>query len=84
MGTIRIKRGWGDPVIFTSASDITPDEKKKCIERAERNALLADTDRYMVEDFPTTKKTEWKAYRKALRDMDFSDPDNLNWPTKPE
>ena len=38
----------------------------------------------MVEDFPTTKKTEWKAYRKSLRDMDFSDPDNITWPNKPE
>ena len=40
---------------------------------------------YMVEDYPITteQKTEWKAYRKALRDMDFSDPDNITWPTKP-
>jgi len=52
--------------------------------KAERNAKLAETDIYMIEDYPTTKKTEWKAYRKALRDMDFSDPDNITWPTKPE
>ena len=52
--------------------------------KAERNSLLANSDIYMIEDFPTTKKTEWKAYRKALRDMDFSDLDNLKWPTKPE
>ena len=52
--------------------------------KAERNSRLADSDIYMIEDFPTTKKTEWKTYRKALRDMDFSDLDNLTWPTKPE
>jgi len=52
--------------------------------KAQRNSMLAETDVYMVEDFPTTKKAEWKAYRKALRDMDFSDSDNITWPTKPE
>ena len=52
--------------------------------KAERNALLADTDIYMVEDFPTTKKLEWKNYRQSLRDMNFSDLDNITWPTKPE
>lgn len=61
-----------------------PNEFKVSQLKAERNAKLAETDVYIIEDFPTTKKTEWKAYRKALRDMDFSDPDNLNWPTKPE
>ena len=30
------------------------------------------------------KKAEWITYRQALRDMDFSDLNNLNWPTKPE
>ena len=84
MGTFRVKRGGGDPVIFNSDADITTEEKKRCIAKAERNAFLADTDRYMVEDFPTTKKENWKTYRQALRDMDFSDLDNLNWPTKPE
>tara|TARA_Y100001938_G_C7974652_1_gene371104 strand:+ start:588 stop:836 length:249 start_codon:yes stop_codon:yes gene_type:complete len=52
--------------------------------KAERNAKLSDSDIYIIEDFPTTKKTEWKTYRQALRDMDFSDLDNLTWPTKPE
>tara|TARA_R100000655_G_C2904122_1_gene179372 strand:+ start:227 stop:451 length:225 start_codon:yes stop_codon:yes gene_type:complete len=51
--------------------------------KAERNAFLADSDIYMIEDFPTTKKAEWKVYRQALRDMDFSDPDNITWPVKP-
>lgn len=54
--------------------------------RAERNALLSECDIYMVEDYPITieKKEEWKSYRQALRDMNFSDVDNIVWPTKPE
>jgi hypothetical protein len=55
-------------------------------ERAERNSLLADSDIYLVGDFPVSasKLTKWKTYRQELRDMDFSDPDNITWPTKPE
>ena len=57
------------------------DEVKK---KAYRNKYLAESDIYMLEDYPTDKKAEWMTYRQALRDMDFSDLDNLNWPTKPE
>jgi len=71
--------GNGFPVSYEETDNMVIVEVK-----AERNAKLAETDVYMVEDFPTTKKAEWKAYRKALRDMDFSDLDNLKWPTKPE
>ena len=71
--------GKGNPVKVPQDGDILTGQLK-----AERNAKLAETDIYMIEDYPTTKKTEWKAYRKALRDMDFSDPDNITWPTKPE
>ncbi len=60
-------------------------DNSKIIEaKAKRNSILAETDVYMVEDFPTDKKTEWKTYRQALRDMNFSDPNNITWPTKPE
>ena len=55
-------------------------------ERAKRNMLLADTDMYLIDDFPVSasKLTKWKTYRQELRDMDFSDPDNITWPEKPE
>tara|TARA_B100000029_G_C17383533_1_gene890698 strand:+ start:137 stop:352 length:216 start_codon:yes stop_codon:yes gene_type:complete len=52
--------------------------------RDQRNRILASTDVYVLEDHPTTKKTEWKTYRQELRDMDFSDLDNITWPTPPE
>ena len=73
---IRIQHNPGNP-----AEGINQEEVNQ---KAYRNKYLAESDIYMIEDFPTTKKTEWKAYRKALRDMDFSDLDNLKWPTKPE
>jgi len=52
--------------------------------RARRNLILEDTDRKMLSDYPTTKRSEWETYRQELRDMDFSDPDNITWPTIPE
>jgi len=74
-----IQIGNGQPVSYDD-----PSESQVSQLRAERNSKLAETDVYMIEDFPTTKKAEWKTYRQALRDMDFSDPDNITWPTKPE
>ena len=73
--------GKGDPVKITDDKDIPTAQK-----RAERNSLLAQSDSMMVSDrgLTSAKKAEWVAYRKALRDMDFSDLDNLTWPTKPE
>ena len=69
----------GFPVVYEETEDVIVVQYK-----AERNAKLAETDVYMVEDFPTTKRAEWKTYRQALRDMDFSDPNNITWPKKPE
>tara|TARA_X000001388_G_scaffold77585_1_gene79205 strand:+ start:1169 stop:1405 length:237 start_codon:yes stop_codon:yes gene_type:complete len=71
--------GNGFPVSYEDTDNFKIVEKK-----AKRNSMLAETDVYMIEDFPTTKKAEWVTYRKALRDMDFSDPNNITWPTKPE
>tara|TARA_R100001510_G_scaffold32014_1_gene28637 strand:- start:694 stop:948 length:255 start_codon:yes stop_codon:yes gene_type:complete len=54
--------------------------------KAERNSKLAETDVYMVSDFPITseQKSAWQTYRQALRDMNFSNPQDLNWPEKPQ
>ena len=52
-------------------------------EKSARNNFLAESDQYMLDDHPTTQKDEWVIYRQALRDMDFSDLENLNWPEKP-
>lgn len=56
--------------------------------RMERNMLLRDSDKYMLDDWPHTSpaaKTVWVDYRQALRDMETiaEDPENPKWPTKP-
>lgn len=75
-----IQIGNGFPVEYEES-----DNSKVVQLKAERNSKLAETDVYMIEDFPTTKKTEWKTYRQALRDLpsNTSDPFNPTWPTKP-
>jgi len=80
MGTNRIRIGNGDEVVYTDES-----LHKEMNQRAKRNSLLAQSDSMMVSDrgLTDTKKAEWVTYRQALRDMDFSDLDNLTWPTKP-
>ena len=81
MATYRIKIGNGDKVVYTSR-----EQHQEMKQRAKRNSLLANSDSMMVFDrgLSDEKKAEWVTYRQALRDMDFSDINNLNWPTKPE
>ena len=80
---LRIQINNGDPAVLdtTNASE---DEMKILNLRAERNSLLQESDKFIVADYPTSKLSDWKTYRESLRDMDFSDPDNTIWPTKPE
>ena len=81
MALFKYKIGNGDQVVYTDES-----LHKEIKQRAKRNSLLADSDSMMVSDrgLSDEKKAEWITYRQALRDMDFSDLNNLNWPTKPE
>ncbi len=56
--------------------------------RADRNILLAETDKYALPDWPHTslaKQTEWLEYRQALRDLPSTtdDPANAVWPVQP-
>lgn len=48
-----------------------PDDIKAAEIRAERDALLAATDKYMVEDFPISAEDKelYKEYRQYLRDI---------------
>lgn len=51
-----------------------------------RNILLTESDWTQVEDSPLSeeKKTEWKNYRQALRDLtDLDDLTTIVWPSKP-
>lgn len=65
--------------------------------RQHRNKLLAESDWTVMADSPLseTKKTEWKTYRQALRDItktakpkmnssySYLDPSSITFPTKP-
>ena len=76
--------GFGDPVVITSDNPTETELKTQKL-RAERNALLAESDKMMVPDrLKGEVKEAWTTYRQALRDMDFNDPNNIIWPTKPE
>ena len=79
--TVIVQIGNGHSVTYDDPSESQVSELK-----AERNAKLAETDIYMISDYPITteQKTAWETYRQSLRDMDFSDLDNITWPTKPE
>ena len=54
--------------------------------RKTRNSLLADSDWTQAGDSPLSdeKKSEWKTYRQALRDLtDLDDLSSIVWPAKP-
>jgi hypothetical protein len=55
--------------------------------RKERDTKLAACDWTVLTDSPltTAKKTEWKTYRKALRDISAAEgfPHTMTWPTEP-
>lgn len=55
--------------------------------RAERDRKLAACDWTVLTDSPltTAKKTEWKAYRTALRNISAAEgfPHTMEWPTEP-
>ena len=87
MGTFTFQIGQGAPVTLTTGGETPPKlERKKALERARRNSLLAKSDNKIVADrgMSESQITEWKTYRQKLRDIDFSDPDKITWPTKPE
>ena len=87
MAKFSFQSGQGDPVVIeTGGASPTKSQQLTSIYRAKRNSLLAKLDSKTVTDrgMSESKITEWKTYRQELRDMNFSDPDNLTWPTKPE
>lgn len=54
--------------------------------RAERDRLLAESDKYAMTDNPCANKEAWLAYRQALRDVPAQKgfPGKVTWPVKPE
>lgn len=62
-------------------------ESKSTEVREKRNQLLKACDWTVLADSPltTAKKTEWKTYRTALRDISAANgfPHTMSWPTEP-
>ncbi len=60
-------------------------EEKAALIRKKRNALLKQTDKYMLTDFPVSseKRNEYKTYRQRLRDITKQSgfPDFVEFPT---
>ena len=59
---------------IVSVPEPTAAEKQEQV-RLIRNKYLADTDKYMISDFPITEeeRTQYRAYRKYLRDYTKTD-----------
>ena len=68
------------------SSDASELEVRQAEKRVERNNLLTESDWITTSHLENNEAVPdaWKTYRQELRDMDFSDPNNLTWPTKPE
>jgi hypothetical protein len=68
-----------------ASSEMTNLESMQLEQRAERNNLLALSDSKIVVDrgLSDSVVTAWKTYRQSLRDLDFSDPTDMTWPTAP-
>jgi Phage tail assembly chaperone protein len=60
-------------------------EFQRIAAHAQRDGLLAASDWTQLPDAGVTeeKREEWKAYRQTLRDLDYSDPDSIEWPQVP-
>ncbi|ADK81599.1 tail fiber assembly protein [Sediminispirochaeta smaragdinae] len=54
--------------------------------RLERDRLLSESDYIMMADYPLTDKSDWEAYRQALRDIPLQPgfPQEISWPQVPE
>jgi hypothetical protein len=74
---------------FSSAKEDAQIARAWSALRTQRDALLAETDKYMLTDYPISSgnKTAMETYRNALRDLpsQVTDPrDTVTWPTKPQ
>ena len=65
-----------------------PEEELAAQIRTERDRRLAETDWYMMPDYPTSPEDleAVKAYRQALRDIPEQSgfPKNVQWPVEPQ
>ena len=92
----RFKNRNGKRIPFTQAEEDARDAeeiksaqerqaRKAPKKRAKRTTLLRESDWTQLPDVPfgAPRVQAWRDYRQALRDIDFTDPDNIVWPTEP-
>jgi hypothetical protein len=84
----KVKQGWVvDGGGFKSPPEPEPAGPSWDAIRLQRDERLRQSDWTMLSDSPLTKaqKTEWAAYRQALRDIpqDVSNPAEVDWPASP-
>ena len=89
--THRLARGKDLSWSVEAIPEKTPEEVKaeaSAQVRAQRDALLAETDHLVMPDYPLTEEEREavKVYRQALRDVPQQDgfPLEVSWPEKPE
>jgi hypothetical protein len=83
-----VDKGWFDTGIPTPPPPLSLEVNKEEMARSRAKILLTQSDWSMMPDVPMTssKKQEWEAYRRALREIKLQPgfPDDVNWPNKPE
>ena len=54
--------------------------------RSQRDSILKESDWIDLPNSPVKNKESWLTYRQALRDLpqNFSSPEEVVWPNKPE
>jgi len=95
-GVVQIGDQWytkyvAGPIFANEADEAaykqTIDDQVSANQRRLRDELLAKSDWTVLADSPltTAKKTEWKTYRAALRDISAAEgfPHTMEWPTEP-
>ena len=75
--------GTGNAVIIPNGATFL--EQRQAEKRAQRNCLLAESDWVVIKARENNEEVpeEWKTYRTSLRDMDFSNPDDIVFPEVP-
>ncbi len=71
-----------------TAPHISPKLYEEEQARSKRDALIAETDKYLLIDYPISNENleKIKTYRQALRDITTQPgwPRNIEWPEKPK
>ena len=78
-----VEQAWNGSWYLKGYAPTKPQEEKEKEVRAVRNQYLAETDLYMIADFPITEEEReaYKAYRQYLRD--YTSQENW-WQSEPK